>query len=96
MKERLSISDVSNLISRGSSVELTIHYTLVYAIRLRFIYFKTSARAHTPLVIYAMIKCIWLLFSTLYIQDTGASDKWCKADLCRGQHVLCDDNGVSG
>ncbi|XP_039481814.1 venom allergen 5.02 isoform X2 [Drosophila santomea] len=40
-----------------------------------------------------MIKWIWLLFSTLFLQDIRASSKWCKTDLCRGQHVLCEDNG---
>ncbi|XP_043644507.1 venom allergen 5 isoform X2 [Drosophila teissieri] len=40
-----------------------------------------------------MIKWIWLLFSTLFIRDIGASSKWCQTDLCRGQHVLCEDNG---
>ncbi|EDV54573.1 venom allergen 5.02 [Drosophila erecta] len=40
-----------------------------------------------------MVEWVWLLFSTLHIQDIGASSTWCKTELCRGQHVLCDDNG---
>ncbi|KAH8353676.1 hypothetical protein KR084_012650, partial [Drosophila pseudotakahashii] len=40
-----------------------------------------------------MTRWICLLPFMLVIHKNKASENWCTADLCKGQHVLCDYNG---
>ncbi|XP_017056738.2 antigen 5 like allergen Cul n 1 isoform X1 [Drosophila ficusphila] len=57
-----------------------------------FLFVSQTQRTHFRIG-NAMRKLISLFFLIVVDLEIGATNKWCKPNLCRGQHILCNDKG---